>query len=301
MNSQTAAVSPESIVAILGPGLLGGSICMALRQRMPQCEIRVWGRRQAAVDQVQRMRLADLASTSVSEVVNGATFIVLATPVPTMANLARQIASAEPAAGCVVTDVGSVKASVLAAVQFDRPGIQFVGSHPMAGSERAGIEAARADLFEGAVCILTPDERTDSHALARVRAFWLALGCHLMELPADQHDRHVARVSHMPHLMAAVTAIAALRADPKVAHCAGNGFRDTTRVAGGDPDLWTGIVLENAVEVRAALHDALDTLRELVAITDGMDEEALRRFLAEAQALRSHVSPAFPPYGHPQS
>lgn len=274
---------------------------MALRQRMPGCEIRVWGRRQAAVDQVQRMNLADLASTSISEVVDGAAFIVLATPVPIMADLARQIASARPAANCVVTDVGSVKASVVAAVRFDRPGIHFVGSHPMAGSEKAGIEAARADLFDGAVCILTPDGDTDSHALERVRAFWLALGCRLLELPADQHDRHVARVSHMPHLMAAVTAVAALQADPEVARCAGNGFRDTTRVAGGDPDLWKDIVLENAIEVRAALHDALDTLRELVAITDGMDEEALRRFLAEAQALRSHVPPASPPYGHPQS
>ena len=138
----------------------------------------------------------------------------------------------------------------------------------------------------------------DAAVLERVRAFWSALGCRLLEMTPSQHDRKVARISHLPHMMAAITTLAALRADPAAIACAAGGFRDTTRVAGGDPPMWTGILSENRTEVAAALRDALDTTRELLEIVEGLDEEKLRLFLAEAKNLRDRLATGAPAYGN---
>jgi len=187
--------------------------------------------------------------------------------------------------------VGSVKGSVTAAVEtaLAQSPASFVGSHPMAGSERAGIEAARADLFEGATCIVTPTLATPQGALQLTRDFWRTLGCRLQEMSPEEHDRKIARISHLPHLAAAAITRAALQAEPDAAACVGNGFRDSTRIAAGDPDLWTGIVMENRTEILAALRDARDTMSDLVAMLENLDEKAIRRFLADAKVLRDQV------------
>lgn len=282
---------PESI-AVLGPGLLGGSILMALREKMPGLRVNAWSRREEVVHKVKEAGLAARCSTNLAEVVEGVGLVILCTPVETMAGLAGDLAKLPLGKGVVVTDVGSVKASVVAAVEEAFGGTEagFVGSHPMAGSERAGLESARPDLFLGQVCLVTPTLFTTDRALGVTLTLWETLGCRVLQMSPEEHDRKVARISHLPHLAASAVTLAALRGDVDAALCAGNGFRDTTRVSSGDADLWTGIVLENRAEVLAALREARDRFSDLVAMLENLDEIGLRRFLQEAKALRDAVA-----------
>ncbi len=287
-------------VAIFGPGLLGGSLALAVQKLTPGAEVRIWARREEAVADIRARGIASRVTTSISDAAGGAHLIVLATPIGAMPNLARRIALCDPSPGCVVTDVGSVKGSVVNALEpiFANTPSLFIGSHPMAGSEKTGLDAARADLFEGAACILTPTPHTDPVALDRLRQFWSRLGCRLLEMSPQEHDRKVARISHLPHVMAAITTLAALRLDPAALDCAAGGFRDTTRVAAGDPAMWAGILSENRSEVLTALREATDTVRELLEIVEGLDEEKLRLFLAEAKIHRDRLTAGPSAYGN---
>lgn len=293
--------SSEPCVAIFGPGLLGGSLALALRERSPATAIRVWARREAAAKKVQEAGIADFASCDVAEVTRGASLIILATPVEFMPDLARRIAASDLLTGALVTDVGSVKGSVVAALEpiFEGRAI-FVGSHPMAGSEKAGIDEARADLFRDAACIITPSAASPPAAVVRLRAFWAGIGCRVIQREPRIHDCEVARISHLPHMMAAVTTRSALADHEGAIDCVGNGFRDSTRVAAGDPELWAGIVAGNRAEILAALKDAQVQLGQLVEIIANLDDDTLRKFLAHAKTLRdavpaATVSPSWPP------
>lgn len=285
-------MTEEKTIAIYGPGLLGGSLALAVQERFPHTRLRLWARREAAEAGIRARGIQADFFTDAVQAAAGASLIILCTPVETMEGLARQILQADLTSDCLITDVGSVKGSVVAALE-PVLGTRFIGSHPMAGSEKTGIEVARADLFVNAACLLTPcPASSDPARLQRLRTFWDALGCRLLEMTPFEHDEKVARISHLPHMMAVVTTLAALRTDPSAVACAANGFRDTTRVAGGDPGLWTGIALENRTALLAQLRTASDTLTELLEILDKPDEEELRRFLAEAQSLRRTVPAA---------
>ena len=283
----------ESSIAILGPGLLGGSIAKALRRSSPKCEIRIWGRRPEAVKEALDQKVADFGSTDAKAVVQGASLVVFAVPVRNMQSLAETVAGSI-AAGALVTDVGSVKQIVVDSLEplfASGPG-SFIGSHPMAGSHETGFAAARDVLFDGATCLLTPTEATKPGAVERVTAFWTSLGCDpkkILSLPRKDHDRKVARISHMPHALAYALVRGALMDDPEAVACSGPGFRDATRIAGSDPDLWTGILLENRQAVLDSLADVTQQVAQLVNALDKADETALRRFLAEAQVLQKLV------------
>jgi prephenate dehydrogenase len=276
-------------LAILGPGLLGGSLAGAVRRSSLAGQVSVWARRLEAAQQVRARGWADLASDDVGAVVEGADLIVLATPVGAMPGLARQIVAARErlAADVLITDVGSVKGFVAAQVApiFEEAGLTFIGSHPMAGAETAGFEAARDDLFEGAACILTPH----AASLPRLRAFWERLGCRLFTMTPEEHDAVVARVSHLPHVAASAVALAVLNGAGEGAAVAGRGFRDTTRIASGDPTLWTEILLENRSALVAPLEDLLARLGEVLDFVRRSDDERLRQFLAEAKSLRDQA------------
>jgi prephenate dehydrogenase len=278
------------IISIYGPGLLGGSLALAVQERLPQVQLRLWARRASAEQGLRARGIKASFFTDAAAAAKGASLIILATPVTVMPVLAEAIAPAvDP--GAIVTDVGSVKGSVVAALS-PLLGSRFIGSHPMAGSEKTGIETARADLFEKAVCLLTPTAANSESDVAELVRFWEALGSRVLRFTPEDHDRKVARISHLPHLMACVTTLAALRGDPAASACVANGFRDTTRVSAGDPGLWTGIALENRQAVLSCLRDAAATLTELLEFLEKPDEEALRRFLAEAQSLRREVPAA---------
>lgn len=284
-------------IAILGPGLLGGSLLLALRDLIPAAHLRAWGRDAGKVAKVAALRhqgavVADVASTDLAEVVRDAQMVVLCTPVGSMKDLAEDLLKSSVAPGCVVTDVGSVKAAVVAPLEqiFARSPLHFIGSHPMAGSEFAGLEHATADLFQGATCLITPTLLTETQALLVTRAFWKKLGCNLIELSPEEHDRKVARISHLPRLAASVITLAALHDDPSAAECMGNGFRDTAiRIASGDPDLWSGIVSANRPEVLAAARDARDRFSQVVSMLEMADDKALTRFFTEAKTLRDRL------------
>lgn len=280
----------ERILSIYGPGLLGGSLALAVQERMPETKLRFWARRDTAEAGIRARGIEAEFFTDAAAAASGASLIILCTPVETMAALAEQIVKADLAPECLITDVGSVKGSVVRELE-PILGARFIGSHPMAGSEKTGIEAARANLFEKAACLLTPTALARPADLERLREFWSTLGCRLLEFGPDEHDEKVARISHLPHMMATVTTLAALRGDPSAVSCVAGGFRDTTRVSAGDPCLWTGIAMGNRPALVAQLREASAALTELIGILDHSDEAALRQFLAEAKALRDTVKP----------
>lgn len=275
-------------IAVLGPGLLGGSLVRALAPR-PDVRLSVWARRREPLDELRAEFPGIGTGLRLEEVVGDADVIVLATPIGVMPALGAELARLQGfCTQAVVTDVGSVKGPVVRrfASLFSGTPLRFVGSHPMAGSEEAGLDAATSDLFDRAVCILTPDTETDADALKRIHTFWETLGCRVRHLDPQEHDRVVARISHLPHAVASILVQAVLDDSPEIAELSGNGLADTTRVASGEVGMWTEILLENREEVLAAFKVASEKLAELVAYLENMDEDMIHAFLEKAKILR---------------
>jgi prephenate dehydrogenase len=273
-------------LAIIGPGLLGGSIALAAR-RFGGFHVALWARREEAVKEIETLNVADTASSDLREIVADADLIVLCVPIGAMPALARAIASLI-SPRTIVTDVGSVKGSVVAELSpIFHHRAQFVGSHPMAGSEQTGIRAARVDLFDGAVCIVTPDECSDAAAIEKIRVFWQSLGCKVTELPPEAHDEIVAQISHFPHLLAATLVQAVAAGNPLAFDFSGPGFRDVTRVASGPPAMWAEILHSNRRAVRKSAEAMIEKLREIVTLLDR--EEPMTEFLTQAQARRERL------------
>ena len=187
-----------------------------------------------------------------------------------------------------VTDVGSVKVHPHRTVGalMKREGRCFIGSHPMAGSEQVGFGAASADLFDGATCILTNDNERPDADVNRLVAFWAGLGSRVAIMDAEEHDRVVARISHVPHLLAVVCALVALEREDD-GGLAGGGLRDTSRVAAGDPLMWTEILGENRQEVLPPLRESIRIMERLAGILEDGRDEALETVLEDAQRRRN--------------
>jgi prephenate dehydrogenase len=274
-------------LSLVGLGLLGGSVAKAARAQGLADEIVAVGRDRGRLEPALREGMVDRVSTSLEDGVAGADFCLLATPVATLTALLPAVWHALPAEA-VLTDVGSTKGGIVDAAEAlgrVRP-LGFVGSHPMAGSERSGYAVSRPDLFHGATVILTPTERTDSHAVKRVGAFWEALGGRLVVLDPVTHDRATAAISHLPHLVADALVDAVVRMDPRFFDVAGRGFRDTTRIAASDARVWREIFQEN----RAALGEALGAFRaalaELERLLDAGDVPAIEAALDRIRRTR---------------
>jgi len=278
-------------LSLVGLGLLGGSVAKAARAEGLADEIVAVGRDRERLEPALRDGVVDRVSTHLEEGVAGADFCLLATPVATLSALLPVVWQALPA-DAVLTDVGSTKASIVGAAERlgrERP-LAFVGSHPMAGSEQSGYRVSRRDLFKGATVILTPTERTDSHAVKRVGAFWEALGGRLVVLDPVTHDRATAAISHLPHLVADALVDAVVRMDPRFFEVAGRGFKDTTRIAASDPMVWREIFQDNRAaltEALGAFRAALDELDQLVA---GGDTAAIEQALDRIRRVREGVA-----------
>ena len=275
-------------MGIVGPGLIGGSLGMAVRSlRLARTVVGV-GRRQASLDAALRLGAVDEVTLDAEAAVKGADLIVLATGVGRILEYLDALAP-HFEAGAVVTDVGSVKASICRCARsiLSRTGGQwrFVGGHPLAGSEQRGVEAATVDLFKAAVCILTPDQQTDSgdEGLARLSELWSALGAVVRHFEPAEHDRLLAEISHLPHVAAASLV-------NSVSHnalsLAASGFKDTTRVASGDPRLWVDICLENADSLIAALRALKGELDQFIQAAEERDASRLGRLLEQAKERR---------------
>jgi prephenate dehydrogenase len=278
-----------SKTAIIGPGLLGGSIALALRRKCPDARIAVWARREGAVEEVRAAGMADLVSTDLTEVVSDAGLVIFCVPIGAMAPLAEKIAPLL-APDTLVTDVGSVKASVVESLApiFKNRG-HFVGSHPMAGSEQTGLSAARAGLFDGAVCIVTPDASSNPAAVEAVGKFWELLGSRVSELSPVAHDEVIALVSHLPHLLAATIVNLVCSQNPNSLNFCGNGFRDTTRVASGSAEMWSEILQSNREPLKKSVVAMIGKLREVLELLDSGDETRMRQFLTEAKTERDRL------------
>lgn len=276
-------------LAILGPGLLGGSIGLAARQRQVARRVVVWARRPEAAAAAVQSGAADEGTMDLAQVVADAALVVLAVPIGAMNQLAAQMKTALPR-DCIVTDVGSVKYPVVTKLTHTLGGqARFVGSHPMAGSDQTGIEAARRDLFQGAVCILTPTGQTDPAALQEVHDFWGALGCTVRTVSPAQHDELVAGVSHLPHLVAAAVVNVVCREGVQALQFAGPGFRDFTRIAAGAPEMWTEIAVENRQEIGRSLDRLLEELGQVRTALENADAVELRALLKRAKQFRDEL------------
>ncbi len=271
-------------LAILGFGLLGGSVARAARERGGADEIVAASRSQEPLREAVRTGTIDRAGT-VAEVVDGADLVVLASPIEAMPGLVQE-AAPHLAPGALLTDLGSVKIPPCR----DLPGLlpagrHFVGAHPMAGGHEKGASYARSDLFEGASCVVTPSEATPPEAKSRVSEFWEGLGCKVVERSPEEHDEQVAWVSHLPHLVAFAFAAGLSDAPGGAAALVGPGFADFTRIAGGEAGLWSGILSANRDFLRVPLESFRRCLDELAEAIESRDCERQERLLDSARAI----------------
>lgn len=273
-------------VTVAGVGLIGGSLALAARTAGLIGEVVGLGRSAANLDTAQRRGIIDRYSHDPTDAARDADLLLLAVPVRSIAAVARACAPVlRP--GAVVSDVGSVKQTIIRDVEAALPaGVSFVGAHPIAGIEESGAAAADANLFRGRRCIVTPGERATTTAVAQIRALWEGVGMQVDEMAAARHDQVLAWVSHLPHALAFSAVNAVLDVDAVLQQFAGPSFGDLTRVAASSTEMWCDIFLANAVQVDDAIARFVATLETLRGAIAAGDEATLRALLERARAAR---------------
>ena len=248
-------------IAILGPGLLGASLGMAIRKREISKSIRVWARKQSSLQKCKEEVWCDEISSSVKEAVNACDLVVVCTPIKHIEETLRKIIPKCPE-DTIITDVGRVKGSIckVAKESSSGKGTCFIGSHPMAGSEKSGMENATAELFENRTCMITPYPEDSIVEIEKLESFWRLLGMQVHRETPKDHDSIVSSISHLPHLIASSLADHLASCPASWLEMAGQGFKDTTRIAQGDPALWCEIMKSN----RENLCDSLDQWQKSV-------------------------------------
>jgi prephenate dehydrogenase len=274
-------------VAVLGLGLIGGSIGLAARQRLGS-EVVGWGPNSPTLERAAELGAIDRQAGSVAEACAGAEAVFCAAPMSALPDL---VGAALEASGpeTVVTDAGSTKRQIVAALGDDE---RFIGGHPLAGAETAGVQNARPDLFEGARWYLTPTERSSGILYDRLQRLVSELGARPQAIDAEAHDRLMATVSHLPHVLANVLAAqgaAELTRGSQRMPEAGPSFRDATRVAGSNPAIWADIYTANREALVAAIDDAMARLREARELIASGDAAAVRDWHAAAGADRRQL------------
>jgi prephenate dehydrogenase len=271
-------------VAIVGVGLIGGSIGLTLRAgRLSERVVGV-GRTMARLREALALGAIDEATTELARGVAEADAVVVCTPVTQIAADVHEAAACGPE-DLLVTDAGSTKRRIVEAVEKNaRSRAVYVGGHPLAGSERQGVAHAQPELFEGRVCVLTPTAATPPDRLQRARGFWTALGCRIVELDPAAHDEALAATSHLPHALAAALAAAV---PAEALRMAAGAFRDGTRVAASDAALWTAIFLENRAPLLRAIDRFESELGRFRQALEARDEAAIRFWWEIARAKRN--------------
>ena len=282
-------------ITIWGVGLIGGSLGLALKKNGFQGERVGLGRNIGRLENALACDAVDTVTTEVAEGIRGSDLVVICTPVELIPMLVQHIVeSVDPQRDRIVlTDAGSTKSVLVRSVEeylqaHGSGAFSFVGGHPMAGSHETGVSAARETLFENAKCILTPTENTDPDALALVKNLWEFVGAIPYLLSPEIHDQLIGAASHLPHLIASIltNTVANVEADDgKALDFAATGFRDSTRIAAGSPDLWTGIFTQNSDVLLSLIDDIVANLIEFKTLlqTDNLVE--IERLLVEARAV----------------
>ncbi len=276
-------------VTILGVGLIGASFALALKKRGLCSHITGCGRRENNLKKALEMTIIDSFEVDASKACADSDLVLFAIPVGQFIDTAKKI-NGTFKKGAIVTDVGSIKGKLVRDMEALMPeGISFVGGHPIAGSDKTGIDTATADLFSGARCMLTPTEKTDKTALKKVIELWESIGSKVSTLDADEHDRIYAAISHLPHVVAYAIVNTVADTNSSYLGYAGNGFKDTTRIAASSPELWRDISLmnrENILELIELLKKNLDKIGRHLKESDA---EAVEKEFNKAKALRENV------------
>jgi prephenate dehydrogenase len=271
-------------ITVIGMGLLGGSITLGVLRSFARVRTVGYSHRAATRKKARRMAVASEIADELKTSVSGADIVILATPICTFEEIFGQIGDAL-AMGCIVTDVGSTKvlAHRWAAKRLPKT-VRYVGSHPIAGSEQRGVEFARDDLFEGALCVLTRTKTTNRQAAATLKRFWSKLGCCVKLMSPTEHDRVFASVSHLPHVVAAAlinaNSIEALK-------FAGKGFMDTSRIASGPANIWADVLLTNSDNTIRGIDKVRAELGKLKKAIKAGDAREVERLLRKARSKRS--------------
>jgi prephenate dehydrogenase len=276
-------------IALIGVGLLGGSLGLACRQRQLAGRVEGFVRRSVTIKECEARGAVDRATRDLAGTVKDADLVILCTPLAQMRGLVTEMGPSLRR-GALVTDVGSVKGPVVRELEPVIAGFGgvFVGSHPMAGAEKTGVGAARADLFDGAICVITPNAQATPDSVRRVEEFWQAVGARTLRLTPEMHDDFVSRSSHLPHVVAAELANYVLSpAHPREqALLCANGFRDTTRIASGSPEMWRDIALANREKLARVLGVFIEDLREFQLALERGDAKAIEEFFETAKLRR---------------
>ena len=270
---------------IVGVGLLGGSIGLALQRRKLAAEVIGTGRRESTLREAQSLGAITAVELDLCRACDAADLIVVCTPVQSVASQAIACLTMNLARDCLITDVGSTKATICEAIPAT--GHQyFCGSHPMAGSDKSGVTFATADLFENRLTIVTPTPETPPILTERTHDLWKSLGSRTVQMQPLEHDEAIAQTSHLPHLVA--SALAA-ETQQELLPLAASGWCDTTRVAAGGVDLWRQIIIENRTPVLRALKNFSDSLQEWISVLDSGNEQRLTELLESGKQKRDSV------------
>ena len=274
-------------ISVIGVGLIGGSIGLAAKELIEDAEVVGFGRRPERLEHARELGAIDRVATSLDDALEDAEVCFACAPVGFLPALVEDALGAAPA-DCVVTDVGSTKRSIVESVRDER----FVGGHPVAGAETAGVEHARADLFQGATWYLTPGERSSGLLYERLHRVIVSFGARPIAIDAETHDRLLATVSHLPHVIANVLAGQAAQmltdegeALPRV----GPSFRDATRVAGANTEMWTDIYMANAVAIADEIDETVGRLQRVVDALRSSDAQALSEWNEGAREDRRRL------------
>jgi prephenate dehydrogenase len=276
-------------ISLIGAGVLGGSLALAIKQRQLAAKVVACVKRDSTLQECKKLQLADVITQNIKEAVQGAELVILCTPLSQMATLVSAMGPFLKD-GAIVTDVGSVKGTVVRELEpvVRQAGGIFVGSHPMAGSEKTGVGAARADLFEKAICLVTPGRYSIPDAVTKVEDFWRSVGGLPLRMTPETHDELVSRSSHLPHVVAAELAnyvLSPVHPKEQGQVCA-NGFRDSTRIASGSTEMWRDIALANRQNLVRVLGVFIEDLQEFQWALERQDVKAVEEFFAKAKQRR---------------
>ena len=277
-------------LSIIGPGLLGASIAMSVHQKKLAKEIHLWARNEDKRETCLKNNWCDHVHESLENAVKNSDFVILCTPVDTIIPIFK-ILTPHLKPNAIVTDVGSVKESICTNANSitKNATFHFVGSHPMAGSEKSGMEHASAELLKQATCIITPNECTDTLALEKVTQFWLQLEMKPKSMSPKDHDTLIAKISHLPHILASALAASLSDIPDNQFSFAGGGLKDTTRVAGGSPELWQSIISHNSVQILKSIDQFEQTFKALKNSLTKQDLDGLHKILKDGQLVRKTI------------
>jgi len=271
-------------LSVIGLGLLGGSISLAALRSFTRIKVTGYTHRPSTRTKARRLAVSTDIVDCIRSSVCCADLVVLAAPIITFEKIFSEIADSLPS-GCIVTDVGSTKMLPHRwAARYLPKKVRYIGSHPIAGSEQRGIEFARDDLFEGAMCILTTTKKSNKQAVQTLRSFWSKLGCSVKSMTPAEHDRIFANVSHVPH----ITAAALINAnDNEELKFAGKGFMDTSRIASGPVNIWSDVLLTNVNNTTKGIDKIIAELMKIKKAIQKENKQEIEQLLEKARTKRA--------------